>query len=143
MLLNVSRRRTWIPDLLGNDKLPSSEQVVIEYDKPNTVDRNAWQRRVASRKSDGTVHSYSETDVRAVLSGSKIKIQGLRIKTGTKEVDGKAVDAILSITNGEELAMIQSDYCHLLATQLAQKILDLEVGEELIKNSEPDSGPAL
>ncbi len=142
MLLNVSRRRTWIPDLLGNDKLPSSEQIIVEYDKPNTVDRNAWQRRIASRKSDGTIHSYSEVDVRAILSGSNIKIQGLRIKTGTKEVKGKTIDSIISITTGDELAMIESDFCHLLATQLSQKILDLEVGGEMIKNSEPDSGPA-
>jgi hypothetical protein len=82
-------------------------------------------------------------DVRAILSGSNIKIQGLRIKTGTKEVKGKTIDSIISITNGDELAMIESDFCHLLATQLSQKILDLEVGEEMIKNSEPDSGPAL
>lgn len=142
MLLNVSRRRTWVPELLGNDKLPSSEQVIIEYDKPNTVDRNAWQRYVATRKSDGTTHSYSETDVRAVLSGSNVKIQGLRIRTGTKEADGKTIDSITTITNGNDLALIQSDYCHLLATQLAQKILDLEVSEELIKNSDADSGPA-
>ncbi len=142
MLLNVSRRRTWVPDLLGNDKLPSSEQIIIEYDKPNTVDRNSWQKRVAFRKSDETTHVYTEIDVRAILSGSKVTINNLRVKTGSKEVGGKAVDTIVNVATGEDLAMIQSDFCHLLATQLAQKIIDLEVGEELIKNSEPDSGPA-
>lgn len=142
MLLNVSRRRTWVPDLLGNDKLPSSEQIIIEYDKPNTVDRNKWQRRIAKRKDDGSTQVYTETDVRAILCGSNVKIRGLQAKTGTNKVKGKEVDTIVSIATGEDLAMIQSDFCHLLATQLSQKIIELEIGEELIKNSEPDSGPA-
>jgi hypothetical protein len=142
MLLNLKIRRTWIPDILGNDKLPSDEKIIVEYDKPNAVDRGNWQRRIASTKADGTRQAYVDTNVRAILSESNVSIQSLRIKTGDKIVDGKPVDIIEDINTGTKLADAHSDFCWLLATQLATKIMEVEISEELLKNSEPDSGPA-
>ena len=49
MLINVSVRRRWVPDLLGNDKQPANQQIIVEYDKPNAISRNACQRRVAQQ----------------------------------------------------------------------------------------------
>ncbi len=143
MLLNVSTRRTWIPDLLNNNEAAADQQIRVEYDKPNAVSRNAWQRRVATYKEDGSTHAYTETDVRGILAGSNVTIHNLTIKTGTKVgQDGKEMDVLKQITTGEQLAEVRSDYCFLLATQLAQKIMEVEVGSELLKNSAPDSGPA-
>jgi hypothetical protein len=143
MLLNVSIRRRWIPDLLGNDKLPSDRQIIVEYDKPNAINRNAWQRRVATTKQDGSMHVYTDTDVRAILTGSNVSIINLSVKTGErKDENGKSVDIVSQITTGEALATTRSDYCYMLATQLAQKIMEIEISSELLKNSEPDSGPA-
>lgn len=143
MLLNVSIRRRWIPDLLGNDKLPSDRQIIVEYDKPNAINRNAWQRRVATTKQDGSMHVYTDTDVRAILTGSNVSIVNLSVKTGErKDENGKSVDIVSQITTGEALATTRSDYCYMLATQLAQKIIEIKISSELLKNSEPDSGPA-
>jgi hypothetical protein len=142
MLLNLKIRRTWIPDILGNDKLPSDEKIIVEYDKPNAVDRGNWQRRIASTKSDGTRQAYVDTNTRAILSESNVSIQSLRIKTGEKIVDGKPVDIIEDINTGAKLADAHSDFCWLLATQLATKIMEVEISEELLKNSDADSGPA-
>lgn len=143
MLLNVSTRRTWIPELLNNDKAAPDQQIRCDYDKPNAVNRNAWQRRVATPKPDGSVHMYTETDINAILSGSNVVIHGLTIKTGTKQdSSGKEVDVLEQVTTGEQLASVRSDFCFMLATQLAQKIMEVEIGSELLKNSAPDSGPA-
>ncbi|NBK24819.1 MAG: hypothetical protein EOM68_22685 [Spirochaetia bacterium] len=143
MLINVSVRRRWVPDLLGNDTQPADQQIIVEYDKPNAISRNAWQRRVVTAKPDGSTHHYTDTDVRAILEGSNVSIVNLAVKTGErKDENGKTVDIISQIANGSTLANTRSDYCYLLATQLAQKIMELEIHKELLKNSEPDSGPA-
>lgn len=142
MLINVSVRRRWVPDLLGNDKQPANQQVVIEYDKPNAISRNAWQRRVATAKPDGSTHLYTDTDIRAILEGSNVSIVNLAVKTGERQDEnGKTVDIVTQVTTGGALASTRSDYCYLLATQLAQKIMEVEISQELLKNSEPDSGP--
>ena len=142
MLLNINVRRTWIPPLLDNERKTADEQIIIEYDKPTATDRSAWQHQVAKRDK-GTVVTYLDTDIRAILRGSNVLIHHLRIKTGGKVgSEGKVVDEIVNVTSGEQLSEIRSDYCWLLATQTANKIMELEVSEELVKNSAPDSGPA-
>lgn len=142
MLLNVSTRRTWIPDLLNNNEAVADQQIRIDYDKPNAVNRNAWQRRVATYRGDGSTHAYTETDVRGILSGSNVVIHNLTIRVGTRtDQNGKEVDDLRQVTTGEQLAETRSDYCFLLAAQLAQRIMEVEVSSELLKNSEPDSGP--
>ena len=143
MLLNVSVRRRWVPDLLGNETKSADQQIVTEYDKPNAIQRNAWQRRLAVSKKDGSIHHYTETDVRAILEGSNVSVVNLAIKTGErKDEHGKAVDIVEQITTGDALAAARSDYCYILATMLAQKIMEVEISNELLKNSEPDSGHA-
>ncbi|MFA6935505.1 MAG: hypothetical protein WCR70_09560 [Sphaerochaetaceae bacterium] len=123
--------------------MPSDRQIIVEYDKPNAINRNAWQRRVATTKQDGSMHVYTDTDVRAILTGSNVSIINLSVKTGErKDENGKSVDIVSQITTGEALATTRSDYCYMLATQLAQKIMEIEISSELLKNSEPDSGPA-
>lgn len=135
MLLNVSPRRRWVPDILDNEAKSPDQQIVIEYDKPNAIQRNVWQKRIAKSNPDGTAHVYVDTDVHAILKGSNVSIINLAIKTGTKTgPDGKEADDIRQVTSGEDLASIQSDFCFLLATQLSQKIMDLEITKELLKN---------
>lgn len=135
MLISVSRRRRWVPDLLGNSELPADQQLVIEYDKPNAVQRNSWQRRVATYKADDSVHVYTDTDVKAILEGANVSIVNLTVNMGTKKsADGKDVDDVRQITTGSELATTPSDLCFLIATQLAQKIMEVEVTQELLKN---------
>ena len=126
MLLNIQTRRTWTPDILDNKKQPEGERIEIEYQKPPAYARNNWERRIARRTVEGKIEAFVDTDVREIVRSSDVKIRNL-----TVGVDGG--DPV-AVTTGEQLVDMRSDYCWLLATQLANEIIKPEISKEVVKN---------
>lgn len=133
MLLNLQTKRTWIPEILDNDKQPEGDRIEISYIKPPAYARNAWERRIARRNAEGKPETYVELDVAAVIKGSDVKIRHLQVI-----IDG--AEKPTSIETGDQLVDVRSDFCWLLATSLANEIVKPEIQGELIKNSASDSG---
>lgn len=132
MIITVGKRASWTPDINGNLELPESEQVSFSYDKPLAYKRSEWKKIVATRKKDGSLETYVDTDRARVIRDSDVKIVNLII-----DEDGKR----RQISTGEELLGARSAVCSFFVDALAAEILREDYKAEL-KNSEPASEPS-
>ena len=132
MVITVEKRANWTPDINGNLDLPESEQVSFSYDKPLAYKRSEWKKIVATRKKDGSLETYVDTDRARVIRDSNVKIVNL-----VMEEDGKS----RQISTGEELLNARSAVCSFFVDALVAQILREDYREEL-KNSESASGPS-
>ena len=132
MVITVEKRANWTPDINGNLDLPESEQVSFSYDKPLAYKRSEWKKIVATRKQDGSLETYVDTDRARVIRDSNVKIVNLAINE-----DGKAKQ----IATGEELLNTRSAVCSLLVDALTMEILREDYKAEL-KNSASASEPS-
>ena len=132
MVITVGKRASWRPDINGNLNLPESEQVSFSYDKPLAYKRSEWKKIVATRKKDGSLETYVDTDRAKVIRDSDVRIVNLII-----EEDGKR----RQISTGEELLSTRSAVCSFFVDALAAEILREDYKAEL-KNSEPASEPS-
>lgn len=122
----MSRTKTWIPSVFGNDSLSVKDQISITYTKPNPIQRDAWNLQTFVPRSDGSMGVQTKYDMKSVLEGSNVLIKNL-ILVGD---DGKEI----AITTGKELAETQSDICSVLAQSLVREIMAPDANEEQIKN---------
>ncbi|AEC02032.1 hypothetical protein [Parasphaerochaeta coccoides] len=125
MKINLTRRRTWSPDFLGNEQKPEAEQIKVEFTKPNANQRETMQRVINARTPEGRLAAYTETDIALVMRECGVRISGLTVVEDGKEV---------LVTTGEELCRLPDDYCMLLAKKIALKILELDLDEAVLKN---------
>ena len=132
MIITAEKRASWTPDINGNLALPESERVTISYDKPLAYKRSEWKKVVATRRKDGSIETYVDTDRAKVIRDSNVRIINLAINE-----DGKAKQ----IATGEELLNTRSAVCSLLVDALTMEILREDYKAEL-KNSEPASEPS-
>lgn len=136
MQLNMEKRRTWVPDYAENMKLPESERIEIDYDKPAAYQRSLWETTYGERTKDGKLATYVKRDVKAILTNSDVKIRNLFYVE--KGEDGK--EKKIYIDTGMALAQAKNDFCYLLAEDLAREIIKADIQGALAKNSEPASG---
>ena len=94
--------------------------------------RSEWKKIVATRKKDGSLETYVDTDRARVIKDSNVKIVNL-----VMEEDGKS----RQISTGEELLNARSAVCSFFVDALVAQILREDYREEL-KNSESASGPS-
>ena len=132
MVITVETRTRWIPDLNGNLDLPESEQVSFEFDKPLAYKRSEWKKVVATRKKDGALETYVDTDRARVIRESNVKVVNLVIEENGRKSQ---------IATGEELLMARSSVCSFLVDALAAQILKEDYKAEL-KNYESASAPS-
>lgn len=133
MMIILKKRRTFVPKTGGNDNLPPEEQVSVSYDKPSVVDRSLWQKVLAVRRHDGSSGAYYDTDMKAILEGSKVIITNLQVDDG---------EAKRFIKTGADLAREDSGILWLLASEIVDNVMRLDIPEELGKNSASPSRPA-
>lgn len=134
MVINIEKKRTFIPPLKANLALPPEEQITIEYDRPAPFQRGLWEKTIASRKGD-KIETHIERDIKAILCGSNITIKNLSYY----DTDENAKRVKVDITTGEQLANCHSDICYYISEFLVNEIMTPAVSRELLKNSESAS----
>lgn len=122
MILTSASRANWRSSFSG---LSDNEQVSISYLKPKAGQRADWSRIVARRKADGSIETYSETDYRAIILQSDLKIEGLY-----ENVDGVEK----AIRTGEELLASTAPESYTIMRLIAAEITKLTVSESKEKN---------
>lgn len=128
MLINLTRKRTWVPDFLGNDQAPPETQFTVHYTKPNALQREAFQRVVVDPKTGGR---HTEYDVQAIMTECGVTLETFYVAEGDKQREVKT---------GLELSKLPDDYCALLTNRTIIKIMSIDISEETLKNSAGASG---
>lgn len=131
MEIVLQQKCTFVPTVLGNDKMPESRRIEIDYDKPKSFQRRSWQKITVQRHPDGSISSYEDRDLKAIMTESNIAIRNL-FYTRLDE-NGKPVKVY--VTTGEQLVNLKSDIAYLIVEQLANQILTPDLTQEALKNS--------
>ena len=89
MVITVEKRANWTPDINGNLDLPESEQVSFSYDKPLAYKRSEWKKIVATRKKDGSLETYVDTDRARVIIMARKRTVRFDLRSASRTSPGK------------------------------------------------------
>ena len=84
MVITVEKRANWTPDINGNLDLPESEQVSFSYDKPLAYKRSEWKKIVATRKQDGSLETYVDTDRARVIMMARTRTVRVDLRSASR-----------------------------------------------------------
>ncbi|MGP1418330.1 MAG: hypothetical protein ACTTJZ_00770 [Sphaerochaetaceae bacterium] len=136
MEIVLQRKCTFIPSVLGNEKMPEGTRIEIDYDKPKSYQRRAWQKVTVKRHPDGSFSSFEDRDLKAIMTESNIAVRNLFYETTGEN----GMRTKVYVTTGEQLVNLQSDIAYLIVEQLATQILTPDLTQEALKNS-PEALP--
>ena len=110
--VNTKGRWEWDPKEKG-EPIQDNQKVVFTYNKPKSYKRSEWSRTCAVRQPNGSISTFIDRDVKAIILESDVNIENLTVVENGVEKE---------IKTGVDLCDCVSDVTSMLVERLAYEI---------------------